>query len=313
MFAGLATFRRNPMMRGGISSLRNHASMMLVLLGLATPLAHAQRVIVVRSADSPANARAIAGIRSDSRRIVESHILGAEDGALAAMLANATPGTAIVALGTQAARFVARLPVAAPTVDCMVQGDLDTPSAAPVVPLAVPVDVQIKWMKRLLPAIRKVAILFDPAQNARTVAETSRQLTAAGYTVMAEQVTSPSALPPALAKLADANALLALPDTTVYSPELAKGLLLFTYRTDTPMIALSDGWVRAGALYSLEWDYAELGNYCAELAAHLMPAAGSTAPPLMPPPHVSVNRRAAAQLRLKWDAASLAGVDHVHD
>ena len=99
----------------------------------------------------------------------------------------------------------------------------------------------------------------------------------------------------------------------MYSPELAKGLLLFTYRTNTPMIALSDAWVRAGALYSLEWDYAELGGYCAMLAAHLASAVRDAAPPPLPAPRVSVNRRAAAQLRLQWDATSLAGVARVHD
>ncbi len=283
------------------------------LLALGSPLARAQRLTIVSSGDSPAFASAIAGMRNHAGWILDVVRVGDDDAALAATLAAPMPDTAIVALGSRAAQFIGRMPLAVPAVDCMVQGDLPAATPLPVVPLAVPVNVQIKWMRQLIPAARKVALLFDPAQNARTAADVAQQLTAAGYAVMSQPVPSPEALPPALARLGDADALLALPDTTVYSPALAKGLLLFTYRTDTPMIAFTDGWVRAGALYGLEWDYGELGVYCAELALHLASTSKAAAAPVMPAPHVSVNRRAAAQLRLKWDAASLAGVDHVHD
>ncbi len=317
MFAGLAKLRHDPATGNG---LRVPCGRKLVALSVAlvtalaiTPLVHAQHLIVVSSGDSLANSRAIAGMRNNPAWKVESRRIGIHDELLESTLIHALPGTAVVAIGAKAAQFVAQLSVAAPTVDCMVEGDLQFASAAPVVPLAIPIDVQVKWMKQLLPEARKVAILFDPAQNERTAADAAQQLTAAGYVVMAEPVSSPAALPPALAKIADADALLALPDSTVYSPELAKGLLLFTYRTHTPMIALSDAWVRAGALYSLEWDYAELGNYCAGLAAHLTSTARNASPPSPPKPRVSVNRRAAAQLRLKWDQASLSGVDYIHD
>lgn len=272
-----------------------------------------RRLIVVSSGDTEANTRAIAGMRGDAPLAVDALRIGQDDGALAATIANAPAGTAIVALGSRAAQFVARLSTGAPTVDCMVAGDVNFQSAAPVVPLAVPVELQIKWIRQLLPATRKVAILYDPAQNRRIAADAAAQLTTAGYKVISEAVASPADLPPALARIGPADALLALPDSTVYSPELAKGILLFTYRTRTPMIAFSDAWVRAGALYSLEWDYAELGAYCAALALHQLSTARNAAPPAMPRPHVTVNSAAAAQLRLKWDAASLAGVEHIHE
>lgn len=272
-----------------------------------------QRLIVVSSADTQANARAIDGIRRAASFAVDTLRIGQDDAALSAAIASAPPGTAIVALGSRAAQFVAQLPTRAPTVDCMVAGDVNFQSAAPVVPLAVPVDLQIRWIRQLMPATRTVAILYDPSQNRRIAADAAAQLTAAGYKVMSEAVASPAELPPALARIGPADALLALPDSTVYSPELAKGILLFTYRTRTPMIAFSDAWVRAGALYSLEWDYAELGAYCAALALHQMSTARNASPPAMPRPHVTVNTAAAAQLQLKWDAASLAGVEHVHE
>jgi putative tryptophan/tyrosine transport system substrate-binding protein len=311
-FAGLATFRRIPVIGGRIRAQRGPV-LAMALACAAAPFANAQRLIVVSSSDSPANTRVIAGMQKLPGWTIEPMRIGKPDSTQLAALSGAAAGTAIVALGARAAQYVAQSRSAVPTIDCMVQGDLPGTMTAPVVPLAIPIDTQISWMRRLLPAARKVAILFDPAQNARTVADATRQLVAAGYTVMAEPVLSPEGLPPALAKIGNADVLLAIPDLTVYAPELAKGLLLFMYRTNTPIIATTDAWVRAGALYSLEWDYAKLGGYCAELAVRLVAPARNAAEPSMPVPQVSVNRRAAAQLHVKWDAASLADVDHVHD
>jgi putative tryptophan/tyrosine transport system substrate-binding protein len=278
---------------------------------MAAP-AFAERIVVVTAGDSPAFVQAIAGMREDSGWSVETHDADEPATLLAPVLSDAPSGTAIVALGARAAGVVAQVAPTVPSVDCMVSGDPPVSANAAVVPLAVPIDVHVRWLQRLLPAARKIAIVFDPAQNARTVAAAAGALETAGYSVLREPVASAADLPAALGKLGDADVLLAIPDSTVYVPQLAHGLLLFTYRTQTPMVAFADSWVRAGALYALEWDYAELGRYCATLA---LARASQTpmAAPALPQPRVSVNRRAAQILRLKWDAATLAGVDSVHD
>ena len=83
-------------------------------------------------------------------------------------------------------------------------------------------------------------------------------------------------------------------------------------REKKPTSALHRALDDAGALYVLAWNFAELGRYCGALA--LGRASGTVDAALrVPAPRVSVNRRAAQQLRLKWDAASLAGVTNVHD
>jgi putative tryptophan/tyrosine transport system substrate-binding protein len=311
MFAASAGFR------GACARNRRHAWQRVCALGvalcvLAVPRALAARIVVVASADTPAFAQAVAGMRGNADWSVETHDAGEPPALLAPMLADVAPGTAIVALGRAAARALAQWPLSAPVVDCMVAGDFTAPANAVVVPLAVPIDAHVRWLRRLVPAARKVAIVYDPAENAMTAATAARELSAAGYDVLTEGAHTPAELPVALSKLGDADVLLAIPDTTIFVPPLAKGLLLFTYRTQTPMIAFSDAWVRAGALYALEWDYAELGRYCGALA--LGRASGTVDSALRPPmPHVSVNRRAAQQLRLKWDSAALAGVSNVHD
>jgi putative ABC transport system substrate-binding protein len=289
----------------------------LVPLAAATLLAscvvaHAARIVVVSSADAPAFAEAVGGMREMPGWTVETHDAGEPAALLAPMLADVAPGTAIVALGVRAARTLAQWPLRTRVVDCMIGGDFAPAANATVVPLAIPIAAQVQWLRRLIPAARRIAIVYDPAENDATAATAARELTAAGYTAMTAPAHTPAELPQALARLAGADALLALPDRTIYTPALAKGLLLFTYRTQTPMVAFSDAWVRAGALYGLEWDYAALGRYCAALALQGVAPADAAAPS-MPAPRVSVNRRAAQQLKLKWDAAALVGVAHVHD
>ena len=134
------------------------------------------------------------------------------------------------------------------------------------------------WMHRLLPKARNVGILFDPAQNERRAAEGAEGLRRAGYTAILEPVTGPTALPNALNRLTNSiDVLHAIPDTTVFAREHARALLLFSFRNHIPLAGPTEAWVSAGALYAIDWDYADLGRYCAALALHQQ--AGGRAPP----------------------------------
>jgi putative ABC transport system substrate-binding protein len=63
----------------------------------------------------------------------------------------------------------------------------------------------------------------------------------------------------------------------------------------------SASWAKAGALYALDWDYADLGAQAAELAARIVRGAAPGAIPLVTPRKVpyAVNPRAAAHMKLE--------------
>jgi putative ABC transport system substrate-binding protein len=127
-------------------------------------------------------------------------------------------------------------------------------------------------------------------------------------------VASPAALPSALDAIAGrADVLLALPDATVYTRESARGILLFSFRNRIPVIGPNDAWVRKGALYALDWDYAEVGAACAVLAEReLRPVRGAQPAPLLRA-RVAVNVRTASHFGLAWDDDTLRGVDQRHE
>ena len=86
-----------------------------------------------------------------------------------------------------------------------------------------------------------------------------------------QEVSAPQDVPAALERLAQkADVLWGVADALVLSPQLAKPILLFSFRNSIPFIGPSAPWVKAGALYSLDYDYRELGSQCAEIALKVL-------------------------------------------
>jgi len=267
----------------------------------------AQRVFVVASNHGAPYQQALAGIQKQGLPVEAWQVSRDSETTLAVALARAGRDTIVVALGVSAAEVVARAAPPAAVVNCMVPGQ-DDGRVAPntqVVPLEVPIETHIVWLKRLLPQARTVGLLFDPLQNNRRAADTAAALARAGYQSVLEPVAGPSALPSALNRLINSSDVLhAIPDTTVFAKEHSRALLLFSFRNLIPLAGPNEGWVRAGALYAVDWDFPDLGRYCMALGQRQL--AGARAP--MPAPaktRVIVNLRSAEQLRIKWDADTL--------
>ena len=182
----------------------------------------ADRLVVVSSGDAQAYQQALAGIQKLGYP-VDALKAGADgDGAIAAAIQRAGRDGAIVTLGAKATALVARAAPAIPVVNCMVIGsDARGPAGTTVVPLEVPVDTHVQWLRRLLPKAQNVGILFDPAQNARRAEDGAAALKRAGYTPVLEPVATPAALPIALTRLTNTvDVLHAIPDTTVFAPSI---------------------------------------------------------------------------------------------
>jgi putative tryptophan/tyrosine transport system substrate-binding protein len=277
----------------------------------------ADRLVVVSSGDSPAYQQALAGMQKLGYPVDTLKAGPDSDAAVVAAIQRAGRDGAIVALGARATALVARAAPTIPVVNCMVTGnDVWGPAGATVVPLEIPVETSIQWLRRLLPNAQNVGILFDPAQNARRAEDGAAALKRAGYAPLLEPVATPSALPTALARLTNTvDVLHAIPDTTVFAPEHSRALLLFSFRNRIPLAGPSEAWVKAGALYAVDWDYADLGRYCGALALRPLASGRAPSPPPLAPARmrVAVNLRAAEQMNIKWDPEILRSVDQVYE
>jgi putative ABC transport system substrate-binding protein len=179
--------------------------------------------------------------------------------------------------------------------------DLQSSPNATGVYLEYPVDVEIEWLRHLLPGTRRIGVLYHGDDGAQRVAD-ARRIAAAGgesFTVVAVRVDDPAALPDALVQLTNrADVLWGMNDPVVYNPETARSLLLFSLRNRIPLVGQSTAWVRAGALYALDRDYDDVGAQCADAGARIL--AGEAVANIAPEPPRKVtytlNRRTAADL-----------------
>lgn len=279
-----------------------------IAAALAVPALASPRVLLYAASDTQQLRAAQRGVREALGPTPVVEIPADDTGERLKAAAREDPDAAIIALGPEAAVRAARDAPGLATVDCM---STQAGASAKAVSAAVPLEQQLAWLKRLLPGARYIGVLYDPAQNAELVGALAAALRAADLNPVLAPVATPAMLPPALVRLSSsADALLAVPDTTVYTRETVKPLLLFSFRHKLPLIGLSETWVHAGALYALDWDYRELGAFCGRLA--LGQLAGARTPAPVPPQlHIYVNQRSARWFRVRWDDSIRQSFDRV--
>ena len=168
--------------------------------------------------------------------------------------------------------------------------------------LQVPMEVQLKWLKKFLPNARRVGILYGPALNRDWVGEATNAAQGKDIEIIPFEINSPKKLQEGLQYISrNADVLLAIPDQTVYSGKTAKEILLFSYRNRIPFVGLSESWVKAGALYAIDIDYGDMGRQIAGLANKILTDGSPGEKSVVQPEEVtySLNIRTQNYLRLE--------------
>jgi putative tryptophan/tyrosine transport system substrate-binding protein len=146
------------------------------------------------------------------------------------------------------------------------EAEISRSANATGVVLEFPVETELRYLQRMLPHQKTIGVLYGSPENAAR----------------------------------EADALWGVADEVVFSPQMAKPILLFSMRNRIPLVGLSESWVRAGALYALDRDYADIGAQCAELTTRILRGASPRSLPPVPPRKVVhfVNGRAARHLKM---------------
>ncbi len=272
---------------------------------LAAPAA-AGEIAVVRSSDLPA-LRTVEAVFAEKAGKVRSLSLsepGAEE-ALPALLAGAP---LILVLGPEAARAVAAHSPSAPVLMAMVLNPERTGLAAPAIPARVSAAAQVRLIKQVLPAQRRLGLLFDPALSAAAVAEYEAAAHKAGLVVEKEEVHSRDDVATAArALLPRVDALWLIPDATVITPDAFKFLVRTSVSAKVPLIGFSEGMARAGTVLAIEASPAEIGRHAAEAAQRML--AGRPAAPESPAGAVFLNAKSAELLGIELTPEALELAD----
>jgi len=163
-------------------------------------------------------------------------------------------------------------------------------------------ESQLEMMRRILPELSTVGVLYSPKENQDTVDTTLSLTKKIGVKLVPKPVETPRDIPDALESLANNIDLLwGITDQVVLSPHTAEPILLFSFRNKIPFAGLSTPWVKAGSLYALERDYGDIGEQCAEIAGKILNKMTPRTIPVVPPRKVlySVNLKTARAMNIE--------------
>jgi putative ABC transport system substrate-binding protein len=301
---------------------------MSVLLVCAFTLGdtHAQtprtRVIALVSHDAAPYKEALAGLQQQLSAVpgaqVDAYLMQGDSRAASNAIQAARDGAAVlVTLGTAATQAALASDLSTPVVAALVFSSdaLRRPSVTAIT-LDMPMEAQFDWLRKILPEQHTVGVLYSPKENQQRVDAAARIAQARGLKLLARPVDTPQELPAALEGMShQIDVLWSLTDPVVISPQTAQPILLFCFRNKIPLVGLSSTWVKAGALYSLDWDYNDIGRQAGELVQRIVHGAKPSELPAAAPRKLTyaINMKSAGQLGLDVPRTLVQGARQVFE
>jgi putative ABC transport system substrate-binding protein len=253
-------------------------ALLCLLLWGAPDRAGAAEVAILKSADLAAYSQAVTGFKAalpPSTTFVEYDMQGdiARGQKLAGKI-RASEASLLLAVGTKAALVARREISDIPVIFCMVldpsKHDLKAPNMTGV-RMEIPVTRQFNALRSVLPAVRRLGVLYDPDKTGSLVEDARFQARALGIEVVARPVRSEKDVAVTLrALLPEVEALWLVPDGTVVSEDSLKFVLSVTLDSNLPVIGFSSELVRNGVLIGLSVSYEDIGRQAGLLARKIL-------------------------------------------
>ena len=175
-------------------------------------------------------------------------------------------------------------------------------------------QVQTSWLQVLLPKAKTVGVLYSPDENKMRIEAAGRIMQNVGLKLVAQEVRFPQDVPAAVEGMTKkVDVLWGVADTVAMTSKTAKDVLLpFSVRNNIPLIGLSPTWVKAGALYALEWDYTDIGAQAGDMAVKVLKGAPPSSIPTASPRKVyyALNLKTAQQMNITFSDQILRGARH---
>lgn len=216
----------------------------------------------------------------------------------------------VLTLGSSATEFVAEQVDEIPIVFSMV---LPSPAGAKErqpwdgrgnvtgATMQIPLGVQFQKIREVLPEARNVGVLYDPLVSGPLIEQALSIAGAEGLALIPLEVTSEADIVDQMRTLdGRIDVLWSVADSTVFTPQGLRHILLSTLRDRIPFVGLSPAFVKAGALLALSCDYGDVGRQSGEMAVKILDGERPGAIPAAVPREVnfSVNLNTAREIRV---------------
>ncbi len=129
---------------------------------------------------------------------------------------------------------------------------------------------QIEAITRLLPKLRCLGALYNPAQTGQWIQEALTSPTGTEQTLLFRKIATTGEVPATLAGLRDKiDAYWLLPDDLVTNPQALAHLQEFSIANRVPILSFSDKYLKAGAAAAITFDIKDMGEQGAAMAARI--------------------------------------------
>ena len=260
---------------------------LLLVSGLASQNPSGNHRIAIVSIDqSPSTDRTIKGIKKAFKRyglepVYEEAVLSgnpSEDKASFERLRNFTPLLFITigsyATGQTATQFpnhpIIFANVLAPKssgfVNSMGQPGGNITGAA----LDIPPDIQFKYFKRVVGQIKKVGVLYT-SETESAIVQAKTAASQLNLELVCYKINSEREIPGAIDSLCQVtDALWSVADPNIYTPQSTRHIILQTLRYGVPLMGFSLTLVEAGGLFTLDFDFKDIGRQAGETAIKVL-------------------------------------------
>ena len=223
----------------------------------------------------------------------------------------------IVTLGSSATKIAAEKTSDIPIVSGMIMESdvLTNQGNITSIFLDYSMETQFAWMKRILPDAKTIGVIYNPEDNQAKIDEAQAWADKSGFSLISEKVSSPKEIPSALERLSKRiDVLWGIPDKMVHTQQTAKQILLFSFRNRIPFIGFSSSWVKAGALYALDWNYRNIGRECGDRAIGILQGkkGHSSSPNLEKKVSYSLNLKAAKRMKIDFPEELVKAAKNVY-
>ena len=292
----------------------------LCTLGVSESVA--MDIAILRSSDIAAYREAIAGLKATGpigATYTEYDAQGdLEMGKKLARKVRASNASLVVAVGLKAALAAKVEIMDVPIVYMMILDPLKHQLTAANMTgtlLEVPVDQQLKIMRKFLPALHRLGTLYDPAKTSAWVQDAAQRATIENFQLKGLPVESEKDVPEQLrVLLSNVEAFWLTPDSTVLTNESVRFILESALARQIPVIGFSPEFTRLGALLSISVVYGDIGRETGLLVKRILD--GKQLLPLDPVPierlKITVNLKTARFLGITFSNGLTSLIDETY-
>lgn len=168
--------------------------------------------------------------------------------------------------------------------------------------LSMSPDVQIPSIKRKLPWIEKLGILFDPGNNSEYVRQALAIAFGLGFNIVPIRADSQDNVPRVLREnWGKIDALLLIPDASIISSSLVTLIMKEGISNRVPVVGYNHFFLHNGALMAFVYNYEEIGKQTADMIVSVLLSDNSC---LRRPAQIEtkINNELALQLEIDIEA-----------